>query len=187
MAKTASSGAPRRYQGARDNKKNNTKDALIRHEFLGILMYGITVLLLVVMIMSTNEFTPLYSVKQFLKGLFGSMLFSAPIVTALTGFWVLKARGDKKLTKKNVFTTLIVYLFLLTMIEAFSIETISQKMNYTSYMNFMSFAFFRPHRRRRNRRSSRMAVLQLYGQNRRNNDQLACNHPYAVCRRRFFH
>ncbi len=140
MAKTASSGASGRYQGARGNK-NKKQDTLIRHEFVGILFYGITVLLLVVMLMSSSEFTPLYSVKQFLKGLFGSMLWSAPIVTALTGFWILKARGDKKFTKKTVLTTLIVYLFLLTMVEAFSVETISAQMKYTSYMNFMSFAF----------------------------------------------
>ncbi len=140
MAKTASSGASNRYQGARSNK-NKKQDTLIRHEFVGILFYGITAILLLVMIMSSNEFTPLYSVKQFLKGLFGSMLWSAPILTALTGFWILKARGDKQLTKKTVLTTLIVYLFLLTMVEAFSVETISAQMKYTSYMNFMSFAF----------------------------------------------
>ena len=140
MAKTASSGASNRYQGARSNK-NKKQDTLIRHEFVGILFYGISAILLLVMIMSSNEFTPLYSVKQFLKGLFGSMLWSAPILTALTGFWILKARGDKQLTKKTVLTTLIVYLFLLTMVEAFSVETISAQMKYTSYMNFMSFAF----------------------------------------------
>ena len=140
MAKTASSGASGRYQGARGNK-NKKQDTLISYEFAGILFYGITALLLLVMIMSSSEFTPLYSVKQFLKGLFGSMLWSAPIVTALTGFWILKARGDKKLTKKTVISTLIVYLFLLTMVEAFSVETISAQMKYTSYMNFMSFAF----------------------------------------------
>lgn len=137
MANTNSSG---RYQGARSNK-GKKQDALIHYEFVGILFYGITALLLLIMIMSSNEFTPLYSVKQFLKGLFGSMLWSAPIVTALTGFWILKARGDKKLTKKPVLTTLIVYLFVLTMVEAFSVETISGQMKYTGYMNFMSFAF----------------------------------------------
>jgi len=36
MAKTASSGASNRYQGARSNK-NKKQDTLIRHEFVGIL------------------------------------------------------------------------------------------------------------------------------------------------------
>ena len=137
MARTASSG---RYPGARTNKNKN-QDNLIRYEFLGILFYGIAALLVVIMIMSTNEFTPLYSVKQFLKGLFGSMLWSAPIWAALTGFWILRAKGDKKRTQKCVLTTLIAYLFALTMTEAFFIETVISEMKYTSYMNFMSFAF----------------------------------------------
>ena len=140
MAKTASSGASSRSQGARGNKGKQAEN-LIRHEFLGVFMYGITGLLLLVLIMSASEYKPLYSVKQFLKGLFGGMLWSAPILTAVTGFWILKARGDKKMTQKCVITTLVVYLFLLTFIEAFSIETIAAQMKYTSYVNFISFAF----------------------------------------------
>ncbi len=140
MANTPSVRASGRNTSARGAKKNQT-DTIIRYEFLGVLLYGITLLFLPVLFINPDEFGAMYSIKLFLKGIFGSMLWSAPIMTALSGFWIYRARGNKKATKKTVFTSLIVYFFLLTFVHAFSIETIAGEMKYQSYANFMSFSY----------------------------------------------
>lgn len=140
MAKAPSNRSGSRAGNTRSNKKNQNNQ-LVRHEFLGALMAGVTLIFVIILLSNANEYHAFYTVKQFFKGLFGSMLWSAPIYTALTSYLIFSAKGDKQTTVKTTLTALSLYICLLTIVEAFSVEAIQKEMKYDSYINFISFAF----------------------------------------------
>ena len=70
MAKAPSNRSGSRAGNTRSNKKNQNNQ-LVRHEFLGALMAGVTLIFVIILLSNANEYHAFYTVKQFFKWLFG--------------------------------------------------------------------------------------------------------------------
>lgn len=112
-----------------------------RRDFAFILMIGLAILTLFIACIRPDEYSRLYTLKQTVSGLVGSMGWTLPIMFAWAGVLAYRSDGQKKQLAKMFLLIFLFELCLLSAVEAFSCDRIARRMRISGYFNFLSWAW----------------------------------------------
>ena len=138
MGRTAKP-APRGGKTTARSKKAQEMDT--RRDFAFILMIGLAALTLFIACIRPDEYSSLYSLKQIVSGLVGSMGWTLPIMFAWAGVLAYRSNGQKNQLAKMFLLIFLFELCLLSAVEAFSCDLIARRMKIPGYINFLSMAW----------------------------------------------
>lgn len=138
MGRTAKPAARGGKTTAR-SKKAQEMDT--RRDFAFILMIGLAALTLFIACIRPDEYSSLYTLKQTVSGLVGSMGWTLPIMFAWAGVLAYRSNGQKNQLAKMFLLIFLFELCLLSAVEAFSCERIARRMRISGYINFLSMAW----------------------------------------------